>query len=124
MSLTERGSWARIKAAFLPESGPVAQLGARFHGMEEVVGSIPTRSTNFLNKLGAVSRQGKLVCVMVCVITGGFGAHSKHFHRCSLRFHSHVAVSLQHAMADVPGNCHDRRLRRTVLSEPRNSAVA
>ncbi len=24
--------------------GPVAQLGARFHGMEEVVGSIPTRS--------------------------------------------------------------------------------
>ncbi len=26
-------------------SGPVAQLGARFHGMEEVVGSIPTRST-------------------------------------------------------------------------------
>ena len=30
----------------LPRSGPVAQLGARFHGMEEVVGSIPTRSTN------------------------------------------------------------------------------
>ena len=29
-----------------PSSGPVAQLGARFHGMEEVVGSIPTRSTN------------------------------------------------------------------------------
>ena len=27
--------------------GPVAQLGARFHGMEEVVGSIPTRSTKF-----------------------------------------------------------------------------
>ncbi len=27
------------------KSGPVAQLGARFHGMEEVVGSIPTRST-------------------------------------------------------------------------------
>jgi hypothetical protein len=30
-------------------SGPVAQLGARFHGMEEVVGSIPTRSTKSLN---------------------------------------------------------------------------
>ena len=30
-----------------PTSGPVAQLGARFHGMEEVVGSIPTRSTIF-----------------------------------------------------------------------------
>jgi hypothetical protein len=27
--------------------GPVAQLGARFHGMEEVIGSIPIRSTNF-----------------------------------------------------------------------------
>src|ERR1700722_5903342 len=27
------------------DRGPVAQLGARFHGMEEVVGSIPTRST-------------------------------------------------------------------------------
>jgi hypothetical protein len=26
-------------------SGPVAQLGARFHGMEEVAGSIPARST-------------------------------------------------------------------------------
>jgi hypothetical protein len=29
----------------------VAQLGARFHGMEEVVGSIPTRSTNQSNNL-------------------------------------------------------------------------
>ena len=28
-----------------PESGPVAQLGARFHGMEEVVSSNLTRST-------------------------------------------------------------------------------
>ena len=26
----------------------MAQLGARFHGMEEVVGSIPTRSTKSL----------------------------------------------------------------------------
>ncbi len=33
-----------IRDPFL-KSGPVAQLGARFHGMEEVVGSIPTRST-------------------------------------------------------------------------------
>ena len=32
-------------APFFVDSGPVAQLGARFHGMEEVVGSIPTRST-------------------------------------------------------------------------------
>jgi hypothetical protein len=35
------------------QSGPVAQLGARFHGMEEVVGSIPTRSTKSLNDLDA-----------------------------------------------------------------------
>ena len=31
--------------------GPVAQLGARFHGMEEVIGSIPIRSTNPFNNL-------------------------------------------------------------------------
>ena len=35
-----------MQVSRLPRSGPVAQLGARFHGMEEVVGSIPTRSTN------------------------------------------------------------------------------
>jgi hypothetical protein len=35
----------------LPESGPVAQLGARFHGMEEVIGSIPIRSTNNPTKM-------------------------------------------------------------------------
>jgi hypothetical protein len=29
--------------------GPVAQLGARFHGMEEVQGSNPCRSTNLFN---------------------------------------------------------------------------
>jgi hypothetical protein len=34
--------------------GPVAQLGARFHGMEEVVGSIPTRSTNLLTELNNI----------------------------------------------------------------------
>jgi hypothetical protein len=34
-------------SGFITNRGPVAQLGARFHGMEEVVGSIPTRSTNF-----------------------------------------------------------------------------
>jgi hypothetical protein len=33
--------------------GPVAQLGARFHGMEEVVGSNPTRSTNLLPSIHA-----------------------------------------------------------------------
>jgi hypothetical protein len=33
----------------------VAQLGARFHGMEEVVGSIPTRSTIILSGLAPVA---------------------------------------------------------------------
>jgi hypothetical protein len=40
--------------------GPVAQLGARFHGMEEVVGSIPTRSTNLLTQLN--NHQSWRVC--------------------------------------------------------------
>jgi hypothetical protein len=31
-----------------PCDGPVAQLGARFHGMEEVIGSNPIRSTNVI----------------------------------------------------------------------------
>jgi hypothetical protein len=50
-ALTIRASSARIievishQTGSVPTSGPVAQLGARFHGMEEVVGSIPTRST-------------------------------------------------------------------------------
>ncbi len=40
----------------LPKSGPVAQLGARFHGMEEVIGSIPIRSTNSFNNLRRLPR--------------------------------------------------------------------
>jgi hypothetical protein len=40
--LTISSQSARIEEL---DCGPVAQLGARFHGMEEVVGSIPTRST-------------------------------------------------------------------------------
>jgi hypothetical protein len=39
----------RTRGEFLSASGPVAQLGARFHGMEEVAGSIPARSTKFLS---------------------------------------------------------------------------
>ena len=40
---------------FVCNRGPVAQLGARFHGMEEVAGSIPARSTNYLNNLDGPS---------------------------------------------------------------------
>jgi hypothetical protein len=44
-----------VEAVVVPRfiSGPVAQLGARFHGMEEVVGSIPTRSTKLPQHLPA-----------------------------------------------------------------------
>src|SRR5271165_6937229 len=54
--LTKVSGWEKINlrpafAGHPAECGPVAQLGARFHGMEEVVGSIPTRSTNFFNHL-------------------------------------------------------------------------
>jgi hypothetical protein len=35
----------------------VAQLGARFHGMEEVIGSIPIRSTNQTNNLADTIRK-------------------------------------------------------------------
>jgi hypothetical protein len=31
--------------------GPVAQLGARLNGIQEVAGSIPARSTNYINNL-------------------------------------------------------------------------
>jgi hypothetical protein len=33
------------------ENGAIAQLGERFNGIEEVVGSIPSGSTSFLNCL-------------------------------------------------------------------------
>ena len=87
--------------------GPVAQLGARFHGMEEVAGSIPARSTNSPNNLDGANADSDGVCVMVCVITRRSSAHRKGFHRCPLRFHPHVTVPLQHSTADVSGNRHD-----------------
>ncbi len=34
----------------------MAQLGARFHGMEEVTGSIPVRSTNYFQRFSGPSR--------------------------------------------------------------------
>ncbi len=47
--------WAGVREneGRLYPSGPVAQLGARFHGMEEVIGSIPIRSTNHFSSLEA-----------------------------------------------------------------------
>lgn len=53
-TLTNIALSARIERV-LPESGPVAQLGARFHGMEEVIGSIPIRSTNKPYRLSSLA---------------------------------------------------------------------
>ena len=44
--LTNLASAETIGELHTSRRGPVAQLGARFHGMEEVIGSIPIRSTN------------------------------------------------------------------------------
>jgi hypothetical protein len=52
----------------------VAQLGARFHGMEEVVGSIPTRSTKISQQLREVARWMARRLCPGCVITRCFGA--------------------------------------------------
>ena len=58
--LTPRNLTCRIGEARIGPSGPVAQLGARFHGMEEVIGSIPIRSTNHFN----IERKLALWCVV------------------------------------------------------------
>ena len=57
IELTEAPLARENKGSSPPRSGPVAQLGARFHGMEEVVGSIPTRSTNFCDVLEDLHRR-------------------------------------------------------------------
>ena len=71
------------------------------HGMEEVVGSIPTRSTNQSNNLDRVNIHGLDVCVMVCH-NPLFGACGKGLHSFALGFQTDVAVPLQHLPADVP----------------------
>ena len=49
--------------------------------MEEVVGSIPTRSTRFLNNLDGLVRHSDDICVVSCVVTRTFGARGEGFHR-------------------------------------------
>src|SRR5215470_17150084 len=100
-TLTRLSACERIREEFPSSRGPVAQLGARFHGMEEVVGSIPTRSTNFLNNLDGLVGQSHDICVVSCVVTRPFGACGQGFHRLALGFHSDVTISLQHPFADV-----------------------
>src|SRR5271167_1838406 len=98
-------------------------MGARFHGMEEVVGSIPTRSTRFLNDLDRARAHCRDICVVVCVVTRRSGARGKGFHCIALRFHTHVAVPLQHAPADVTSNRHDGRIRGAALCKLSDSAM-
>jgi hypothetical protein len=65
--ISDNNFWVlRTRRTAIHQSGPVAQLGARFHGMEEVVGSIPTRSTNPLNKLDRVSLHRAGFSVITC----------------------------------------------------------
>jgi hypothetical protein len=101
----------------------VAQLGARFHGMEEVVGSIPTRSTKQSNNLANANLLSGGICVTVCVITRHSAACGEGFHCCALRFHTDVGVPLQHTAADVAGDGHDGRVRRSALCKLSNGAV-
>ena len=70
------------RSAVPPRSGPVAQLGARFHGMEEVVGSIPTRSTKSLNHLqasGAVETAEKPVTIATLMLRDLLRAQNARF---------------------------------------------
>jgi hypothetical protein len=61
-------------SAILPNRGPVAQLGARFHGMEEVVGSIPTRSTIFSSTYRHPALQFRVAWPSSILTTLRFGA--------------------------------------------------
>ncbi len=75
---------------FVHASGPVAQLGARFHGMEEVVSSNLTRSTIFAFgprlspptlhfPTGAVSCEGIAERSIELWSENGFGDFSERF---------------------------------------------
>jgi hypothetical protein len=41
----------RVPKSAVETVGVIAQLGERFNGIEEVVGSIPSGSTIFINKI-------------------------------------------------------------------------
>ena len=79
----------------------MAQLGARFHGMEEVVGSIPTRSTKSLNNLDGANACNDGVYVIVCVGTLRSGAHSESFHRIAPGFHTNVGEGIESMFVEV-----------------------
>ena len=69
--------------------------------MEEVVGSIPTRSTKSLNRLDRTTLTGVAFVTWFCVVTRRFGARSTGFHRVPLRFHPHLTMAFKQAAAAV-----------------------
>ena len=85
-TLTNISVSARIDRV-LPKSGPVAQLGARFHGMEEVIGSIPIRSTNQFNNLNRPNSHRRTACVI-----NPFRCFLREFPLLTAGFHPDVAV--------------------------------
>jgi hypothetical protein len=58
----------------------VAQLGARFHGMEEVIGSIPIRSTNKPNNLADLQNKRDTLSIRwfsCCILRSTFADISR-----------------------------------------------
>ena len=108
--------------------GAVAQLGARLDGIEEVVGSNPIGSTNFLNHLRLLRRLCKRICAMVCAITAFRTCSANCFRwlrrKCveSLPFsiHAHMGVMSQHLRRDVPGDFSDDAVVGLCFAEPRD----
>ena len=92
--------------------------------MEEVVGSIPTRSTKYHNNLNGARLVEFAICVVVCDVTRQSCACRKRFHGRALGFHADMAIPLQHASADVPGNGHDGRIGCSALGKLGNGAVS
>jgi hypothetical protein len=70
-------------------SGPVAQLGARFHGMEEVKGSNPFRSTK-INLLSVI------VCGRIPLTVLRYGSSAR------TRLWAHQQQVLNHGRPSLP----------------------
>ena len=91
--LTNPAGAAKIGELFPPGCGPVAQLGARFHGMEEVIGSIPIRSTNKPNNLADSQKKRDTLSIRwfsCCILRSTFydipGTVQKNIDHAALRF--------------------------------------
>ena len=54
---------AKMNFIWLADKGPLAHLVERFHGMEEVTGSIPVRSTLLNENVVSIWQAEKEACV-------------------------------------------------------------